>query len=457
MFQFYCVNDFHGSIVEQMNGRYYEAGISRSFGELKRKKAADPEHTILLSTGDMFQGSMESNSNFGKLIVEGMNNAGFDAMAVGNHDFDYGQDHLLDIVNWADFPVLGGNVRNYPNESELWNPAIAPSTIIERGNKKIGIIGMIGEGQTTSITSKFVQDITFPDPKPIALAEAKRLRQQEKCDLVVYLLHNTADSCMDYVGNKELFDGVFTGHSHHKETYITGGVPIVQSYCNGENYSHFEITFDAGSSSSYCSLYESVPFKSSMREDEEISDIRDQYLLDPEFENKASAVAGFVTGTLAAKEGVSNISCKAIYEKYAPLHSDLSLAIVNGQRAALTGEIKYRDIYKATPFLNSIVIAKVKGEDILREAEQNCIYSPLTTTYESNKYYTVACIDFLLYHQGINKQFNYFTSLNEGGGGEIIADYETYPFDLVFDYIHDDLGGAVRASDFSSSKPGFHL
>lgn len=60
-FKFYCANDFHGAILEGESNKGHEAGIKKYFGELKRLKEEDPEHSILLSAGDMWQGSLESN------------------------------------------------------------------------------------------------------------------------------------------------------------------------------------------------------------------------------------------------------------------------------------------------------------------------------------------------------------------------------------------------------------
>ena len=205
VYEFYCVNDFHGSIVEQMNGNYYESGIAKYFGKLKEYKAKDPEHTIILSAGDMFQGSLESNSNYGRLVIDAMNNVGFDAMTVGNHEFDYGPIRLLENATLMDFPLLGGNVIRYDHGStgELWNEAIAPSTIIERGGNKIGIVGMIGYGQTSSITSSFVQDITFESPLKLAQDEALRLREEEDCSLVIYVIHDDMTACQDYAKKRK--------------------------------------------------------------------------------------------------------------------------------------------------------------------------------------------------------------------------------------------------------------
>ena len=71
--------------MENSSGTYYEGGLAKVGGKLKEFKAADPDHTFIISSGDMWQGSMESNLNEGALITEAMNNIGFDSMTLGNH------------------------------------------------------------------------------------------------------------------------------------------------------------------------------------------------------------------------------------------------------------------------------------------------------------------------------------------------------------------------------------
>jgi len=453
-YDFYCVNDFHGSIVEQMNGRYYEAGIAKYFGKLKELKAKDPDHTFILSAGDMFQGSLESNDNYGHLVIDAMNDVGFDAMTLGNHEFDYGQQRLLDNIELMEFPVLGGNIRRYENGPTLtpWSDSIGTSAIIERGGNKIGIVGMIGYGQTSSITSRIVQDIYFESPARLATAEAKRLRQEEDCDIVVYVIHDDMASCQTYAADKQYFDGVFCGHKHTKNNRLIGNVPFIQSYCNGEAISHFQLTIKDGKTT--CTSYGLIDSQSSWTEDERIAEIRDSYIKDPDFTAKAGAIAGTIEGTLDAKEGVPNLISKAIYEKYKALYPELRCGMQNGLRAPLNGEVTYRDIYKAAPFTNSVTIASVLGSEILSEGEANSIYCGEDNRFSPNEHYLIACVDYILYHQNDKKEYNYFPSLNDNPDA-IVADHEDYPFDLAFAYIHDNENGDVNASDYLNSCPGF--
>lgn len=459
-YHFYCVNDFHGSILEKTNN-YYEPGIAKYFGELKRLKEEDPDHTIILSAGDMYQGSLESNSNYGELVTLAMNNVGFDAMTVGNHEFDYGVPYLLDNIELASFPVLGGNIMKFEEGkigTEPWDEdKFAISTIIDKPNAKIGIVGMIGEGQTTSITSRYVDDMDFVPHESLAKTEATRLKEEEDCDIVLLLIHDE-EANVQYAADKDYFDGVFCAHTHRGERSMSNGVPFVQSYCNGEGISHFDITIDKGDVR--CANYNVINAKSSWKEDAEIAAIRDSFIEEDAFKKKANSLAGTVYGTLGAKEGVSNISCKAIYEKLKNSEADLACAMVNGQRASLSGKITYSDIYKATPFMNNIVIAEISGRDLINEAKFNSTYTGDIERFgqiESNSFYKIAVIDYLIYHQNVSKTYDYFYSLNSGNGGKIIREYPIYPFDLVYDYISKDLNGTVSASLFSNSAEGFHL
>ena len=456
-YHFYCVNDFHGSVLERY-GNYYESGIAKYFGKLKECKDADPEHTFILSAGDMYQGSLESNYNYGHLVTDAMNAVPFDAMTLGNHEFDYGQERLFSNIDRANFPVLGGNIVKWENgkaTDKPWNEKVLSSTSIERGGNKIGIVGMIGAGQTTSITSQFVQDCDFIDPYEPATKESKKLKD-EGCDIVILLSHDSIKST-SWAQNKTYFDGVFTAHTHTRELSLKNGVPAIQSYCNGEAISHFDLKIEGGVVT--CTKYENINCYDSWEEDEDIAAIRDEYC-SPAFHAIADRVAGTVEGSLGAKREIPNLICKSMFEEYVDRYPDLALAMCNGQRATIRGTITYSDLYKATPFTNHVIIAEVLGQDILDEAAYNNTYTGDVErfgTIDPEKTYQIACIDYIVTHQNENKVYDYFPCLNPDRGGRIIADYENYPFDIAFDYCVNQLGGIINANDFSNSAPGFCL
>ena len=99
-------------------------------------------------------------------------------------------------------------------------------------------------------------------------------------------------------------------------------------------------------------------------------------------------------------------------------------------------------------------IATVTGKEAIRESQSASCYHA-SNTVSSYGTYTIACIDYVLYHQNVQKQYNYFPSLNDDFETKIIAEYDIYPADLTFDYIKNELQGSVVASEFRNSSPGF--
>ncbi len=463
VFKFYCVNDFHGSVLPGYDGYgRFESGIKKYFGKLKELKDADPEHTIVLSAGDMYQGSLESNLNYGNLVTEAMNAVPFDAMAIGNHEWDYGQQRLKDNIALADFPMLGGNVVKYENGAATttpWYDGLGKSTIIEKAGVKIGIVGMIGYGQTTSIMSKAVEDVSFVNPEPIALAEAQRLKQEEGCEITMLVIHDDADQVLGWDAYRQLnayFDGVFCGHSHTRNKKISDGVPLIQSYCNGRAFSHIEITLTEGRAKA--SNYNIQTASESWEDNSAIAAVTDKYLGKEDYTSRANATAGNLTEAIDNK-GVARLGARAIYEKYHAIYPDLACAIENKQRATLpAGPVKYTQLYKCTPFTNNVIIMKALGSEIKSEGgyNNNVAYVGDLSKYGSlddDKTYTIAVIDYLAYHQDAEKRYNYFPGLGTGED-TIIEEYDDYPMDISFAYL-ETLGNTIDASLFSESDPHF--
>lgn len=457
VFNFYAINDFHGSILENSSGTYYEGGLAKVGGKLKEFKAADPDHTFIISSGDMWQGSMESNLNEGALITEAMNNIGFDSMTLGNHEFDYGQASIFANQAKANFPFLAGNIRTWENgqvTATSWGKTNASTTIL-RGGVKVGIVGMIGQGQTTSITSKNVQDVSFIDPLGPAEKEATKLRN-EGCTIVILSIHDDVSTPegWEYSGLKSYFDGAFCAHSHRQEVDNQNGVPFLQGACNGEGISHFTLSVASGVVT--CTNYEFIAASASWSEDSELLAIENKYIGTTAFKEKANATCGTLSGSLSYST-VANAGCKAIYENYKTQYPNLACAMENKQRASVpNGSVTYSTLYKATPFTNNIVIVKVLGEDIANEAKYNKTYTGDTATYgtlDSSTYYTIAIIDYLVYHQSINKSYDYFPSFSTTN---ILGEYKTYPVDLTFNYF-SSLSGTILATSFSDNATGFNL
>ncbi len=147
------INDFH-SRIESIN-KYdascsaEEEGKNECFGGAARLKTAidqrraalSGKNVLVLNGGDNFQGSLFYTTYKGKVEGEFLNDIKFDAMTVGNHEFDDGETALAPFLDMIKFPVLGANVK--ANAQSKLGDRVKPSIVVEVGGQKIGIIGAV--------------------------------------------------------------------------------------------------------------------------------------------------------------------------------------------------------------------------------------------------------------------------------------------------------------------------
>ena len=122
---------------------------------------------ILVDGGDQFQGTLFYTYYKGKLAAEMMNQMGYDAMTVGNHEFDDGPEVLKGFIGAVDFPILMSNAD--VSGEPLLTDAIQKSTVIEKGGEKIGLIGLTP--QDTDELASPGPNVTFTDPVGAVQAE----------------------------------------------------------------------------------------------------------------------------------------------------------------------------------------------------------------------------------------------------------------------------------------------
>lgn len=248
-FTFFSLNDFHGTVIDD-NG-----GISVIGNYIINEKNKFPETTIIVSSGDMFQGSAISNMTQGGVVVEAMNEIGFDAMAVGNHEFDWGIDVIKQYNNKtsevkSNFPIICANIYEKATDKPVdW---CDPYVIIEKAGIKIGIIGAIGSELESSIATAMVAPYEFKDPLPIVKEYTKKLRTELNCEIVVLAIHDntlgTNQIFADLTGDYQI-DAVFNGHTHSTYAGDTMGsdntiMPYIQSGSYGSNIGKIVIKYN---------------------------------------------------------------------------------------------------------------------------------------------------------------------------------------------------------------------
>jgi len=242
------MNDFHG-------GAYTDIYMLTMIGGLLEYKKASTDDTIILASGDMFQGTALSNYYYGLPVLESMNTIGFDAMTLGNHEFDWDISEIAKYADGnpsngeADFPILAANIVYEDTGEPL--PWTTPYTIIVINGVKVGIIGVIGD-VINSISASRVENIEFLDAVNTVYDYSEILRTEADCDVVLVSIHDYGTDILDQIAaftGDHLVDAVFCGHSHTSvASYInrTGTrLPYVQASNNSSSlFNKITLVFD---------------------------------------------------------------------------------------------------------------------------------------------------------------------------------------------------------------------
>jgi 2',3'-cyclic-nucleotide 2'-phosphodiesterase (5'-nucleotidase family) len=239
-------NDVHGALEPRPDANgVMRGGLAYVAAAIKRAEAEcqPPDCTALfLDGGDEFQGTPASNFAFGRPVVEVFNRLGLAAAALGNHEFDWGQDTLRARMRQARYAILGANVRDTLGRPVPW---IRSDTIIARGGVRVGVIGLSTRGTATSTRASNVAGLRFDEPAPIVDSLARQLRA-DGANVVVVIAHAGAfcdrtgqTSCAGEIVDlaqhlTQRVDAIISGHTHSLINSVVNGIPIVQGRSSGQ-------------------------------------------------------------------------------------------------------------------------------------------------------------------------------------------------------------------------------
>lgn len=205
-------NDTHSQVEPLEEGKRDAkfAGYARRMGLINQLRKEDPQ-LLLFDAGDYSQGTPYFNFYHGRIEVDAMNRMGYDAITLGNHEFDYGVDTLAVVLKDAQFDVVCANydVTNSPLEN-----IVKPYTIIKRSNMRIGVFG-IGVNPQSLIAERNFYPLKYLDPIAMAQKTADILKLKKRCDLVICLSHQGT-----HMGDVELakatknIDIIIGAHTH---------------------------------------------------------------------------------------------------------------------------------------------------------------------------------------------------------------------------------------------------
>jgi len=211
-------NDVHSRLdpFPTDGGKYAGQGGVAARAALIRQIRQEEEHVLLLDAGDIFQGTPYFNLYHGEPEIKAMSLMGYDAVTMGNHDFDAGVEGFVRQLPHASFPVL---TANYDFTNTALEGKTKPYITLRKGGLKIGIFGL-GIQLEGLVAPDAYCDTKYLEPVPVARAVSERLKKQEHCDMVICLSHLGFEYPYAKVSDKilaketEYIDLIIGGHTH---------------------------------------------------------------------------------------------------------------------------------------------------------------------------------------------------------------------------------------------------
>jgi 5'-nucleotidase len=263
-------NDLHGHIEALPHLGGYLAN-------LRRARARDGGGVLLLDAGDMFQGTLESNLNEGAAVVRAYNTLGYDAAAIGNHDFDFGpvgpapgprtpaddpRGALKARAAEARFPFLAANISDTTTGAAPRWQNVRGTTIVSVAGVKVGVIGLANVGTAAMTLPANFAGLRTSALAPIVIAAARDLRRTGVT--VVVVVAHVGGTCKQFAAPDDLssceadgeifqlaralpagtVDAIVAGHVHSAIAHRVAGIPIIESYSNGRDFGRIDLSVD---------------------------------------------------------------------------------------------------------------------------------------------------------------------------------------------------------------------
>jgi 2',3'-cyclic-nucleotide 2'-phosphodiesterase (5'-nucleotidase family) len=325
------------------------------------------DRTVVLHAGDDFQGTPISSATLGESQFKILNIIQPDAFALGNHEFDYGADKLLEYVSGAGFPVICANVVNVHNGNYI----VPPYIIVEKEGVRIAVIGIMSPDFEILISKDNIDGLTVLDPSQTVRALFPTLKNYDP-HLMIALSHMGVDEDKILAGKVPELDLIVGGHSHTPlfSPVIENGVRIVQAGSRGRYIGKVDLSVDTLNNSIVSFSAELIEvFSDSLPRQERVAAVVDSLegLIDAAF----SEVIGILeTDWITAHGEESNIGNwqSDVMRQFA--ETDIAFQNSGGIRRGLTaGPITVRDIWEINPFGNTFVTFTITGKTLKQMVE----------------------------------------------------------------------------------------
>ena len=396
-------NDHHGRFWPNGDGEYGMAARKTLIDRIRAEVKAAGGELLLLDGGDINTGVPESDMQDAEPDVKGMNLIGYDASAVGNHEFDKSPDVLARQRSWAKFPLLAANI--YKDGQRLFQPY----AMFERGGYKIAVMGLTTDDTKIMVLPANIVGIEFRKPADEAAKLLPELRA--KADMVIAATHMghytdgkrgvNAPGDVEMARSTKGLDLIVGGHSQNpvcmlaenrrNDAFVPGtlcapdrqnGTWIVQAHEWGKYVGRAD--FEVRPGSVQLLRYQLLPVNLKQRaaadgsrktftelipEDESL-----KAFLRP-FQENGQAKLGLEVGSAdgifdgdrdRVRKQATNLGTLVARTMMERTGADLALMNSGGVRDSLpAGRISYRDVLKVQPFGNTVCVVRLTGAELL--------------------------------------------------------------------------------------------
>lgn len=423
-------NDVHGFYVE---GAYDGMGAAKIASYVEAVKAENP-NTLFVDAGDALQGNNIVTLSKGEYGTEILNALDYDVMTVGNHEFDYGSDRLLELEAMLDFPMIAANVKNADGTDFM-----TPYIIVEMDGFDVGIFGLATPETVYKSHPDNTVGLTFEDPNVVAVEMVDELQSQ--VDVIIALVHLGVEG--DYTSIRlaqevEGIDLIIDGHSHTDMDYGTevNGTLIVQAGEKSNNLGVVKLDIENKDVVDVVAYqYDKVESETGP-EDQAILDLVTELKnLNAVIENEVVAVAPFELNGVRdfVRTGETNLG-NMITEALLDISgADVALTNGGGIRASIdVGEVTKGEVLTVLPYGNTVRVIELTGADILAAIENGITDYPaakgafphiagMTVKFDSSKEAGSRVVELLIGGLAVDPAATYTMATNDflvaGGDG----------------------------------------
>lgn len=436
------LNDIHGRV--KPDEREKAIGFSRLKTKIDELKADNP-NVLVLNAGDTFHGTTLINVTEGETMVNLMNKVGFDAMVPGNHDFNFGNDRLLELAKMAKFPIIGSNIiKEADGKSDF-----TPYTIKEVDGIKVGIFGLTTDETKFKSHPKNTVGIKFDNAVKVSEKMVKELKEQG-ADIIIALGHLGIEGTTTMT-SKEVLEGVkgidlfIDGHSHEILNQMVGDTLLVQADSYTKNIGIVElevedkmVTKKAATLFTYEEAQALVPDVVIEEEIKKIDEINAPITEVVVGKSKVELV-GERGNVRTGETNLGNLITDAMLKSTG---ADIALTNGGGIRSSIkAGDVKVNDIFTAFPFTNTLAVIEVTGIELMNALERGVDSYPeeaghfahvagMTYTFDPEKPVGNRVVEVLVNGKALDltKKYKLVTNDFMAAGGDGYTMFEGKPF-----------------------------